>query len=75
MSQSVQNLLTALERELGNVNDEIPKGFRSVAEWSDLWHRSEDRARQIIHGHLKTGRMEKKKFRKGRLHDYYRAVK
>lgn len=74
-NESAKSLLTALERELGNVQDEIPKGFRTVAEWSDLWHRSEARTRQIISEHLKAGRMEMKKFRNKRLSPYFRAVK
>jgi Fic family protein len=74
-NDSAKLLLTALERELGNVQDEIPKGFRTIYEWAKLWNRGENTARTLISEHVKLGRMEKKMLRKTRLRAFYRAVK
>jgi hypothetical protein len=69
------NWLSSLERELGNYDDIIPKGFRTVPEWATLWKMGQSNARALIDRHVKNGRMEMKKFKRKRFSRFYRAVK
>ena len=78
---SLNQTLTKLERELGGFADDVPKGFRTVQEWADLWVRSHNYASKILNGHVNAGRMEMKRFRiatdrfKSRPVNHYRAIK
>jgi hypothetical protein len=67
--------ISKLERELGGCDDEIPKGFRTTQEWSVLWQKGWNSAEKIIRAHVKSGRMESKKFRRFRMISFYRAIK
>ena len=74
-TNSANILISALERELGDYNDIIPKGFRTANEWAALWKCGQSSARKTIEKHLESGRMEMKMLKRYRMSRFYRAVK
>ena len=72
-------LSSALEKSLGNMPDEVPKGFRKSSDWAKLWKRGPSMTEKILREHVKTGRMEMQHFRIGeksiRATRHFRAVR
>lgn len=56
-------LLKRLRAALANHPEEVPKGWRTAADWAEIWDITQNAAGIILSRSVRIGKMQAKKFR------------